>query len=86
MTTVSKVLITVVVTTTLVALLGYAFGFAMLFAHTMSEIFWYGLLFGGSNILALSVVAFFSKSDSKEQAKSKAPATADSKAIANPAT
>lgn len=66
MTTTTKAIITVVVTTAVVSLLGYFFGFAMLFAHTMSEIFWYGLLYGGSNILALSVLAFFESKDSKE--------------------
>lgn len=69
MSTMAKSLVTVVVTTTLVALLGYFFGFAMLFTHTMAEIFWYGLLFGGTNILALSVLWFLGREKTVQEPK-----------------
>lgn len=94
MSTIAKSLVTVTVTTVFVALLGYFFGFAMLFAHTMSEIFWYGLLFGGTNILALGVVWFFDSSKTvKESALNNVSKTVTSEVAttqsvkkANPAT
>lgn len=87
MSTIAKSLVTVVVTTTLVALLGYFFGFAMLFTHTMAEIFWYGLLFGGSNILTLSAVWFFSRNKVAVEPKDVTPvAPATASQPAKPAT
>ncbi len=83
MSTITKSLVTVLVTTTLVALLGYFFGFAMLFTHTMAEIFWYGLLFGGSNILTLSAVWFFSRNKVAVEPKTVTPVNPQS---ANPVT
>ena len=56
----TKTALTVVVTTAVVAVLGYFLGFAGLFAHTMAEIFWYAGLFGGANLLVLGVVKLFS--------------------------
>lgn len=79
MVSISRSLVTIVVTTVVVALLGYWLGFAMLFAHTAAEIFWYGLLFGGLNILALSAGWFFVDKKNQETSKSSnnsAPASA----------
>ena len=90
MSTIAKSLVTVVVTTAFVALLGYFFGFAMLFAHTMSEIFWYGLLFGGTNILALGVVWFFDRPKTIKESSAVKTVTSETVAAqpanANPAT
>ena len=92
MSIVSKSMLTIVLTTAAVAALGYFFGFAMLFAHTTAEIFWYALLFGGSNILALSALWFANKdeielSESKRIAANTATkaATAAGKAAAKEA-
>lgn len=82
MTTTTKAIITVVVTTAVVSLLGYFFGFAMLFAHTMSEIFWYGLLYGGTNMIALSVLGFFESRDSKESKTKSNTQSSSSKTVA----
>lgn len=63
----TKTTLTVVVTTTVVAVLGYFLGFAGLFAHTMAEIFWYAGLFGGANLLVLGVVKLFSNPSQEVQ-------------------
>lgn len=63
----TKTALTVIVTTTVVAVLGYFLGFAGLFAHTMAEIFWYAGLFGGANLLVLGVVKLFSNPSQEVQ-------------------
>jgi magnesium-transporting ATPase (P-type) len=71
---IDKSLVTVVVTTVVVAVLGYFLGFPMLFAHTAAEIFWYALLFGGLNVIALSVLWFLNRNED-QKAISEKPAT-----------
>lgn len=86
MSMMSKSMLTIVVTTAIVATLGYFFGFAMLFAHTTAEILWYALLFGGTNILALSALWFVNReelevAESKRISASTARKAASAKAV-----
>lgn len=55
----SKMILTVIVVTVLTAVFGYFLGFAGLFTHSMSEIFYYAGLFGGVQVLALMVKAWW---------------------------
>lgn len=55
MNPIAKAIITITITTAAVALVGYVFGFAALFAHSMMEIFYYAGLFGGANLLVLGI-------------------------------
>lgn len=70
MNPIAKSIITITITTVAVALVGYVFGFAGLFAHSMMEIFYYAGLFGGANLLVLGVQWLMSK---RQQIKSVTP-------------
>ncbi len=70
MNPIAKSIITITITTVAVALVGYVFGCAGLFAHSMMEIFYYAGLFGGANLLVLGVQWLMSK---RQQIKSVTP-------------
>ncbi len=81
MSIMSKSVVTIIVTTAIVSALAYFFGFPALFAHTMSEVFWYAMLYGGANVLALGVVWLTNK-DELDVSEAKRISTAANKKAA----
>lgn len=55
----TKSILMVVVVVAVTAAVGYFAGFAGLFAHSMMEIFYYAGLFGGVQVLAMLVSAWW---------------------------
>ena len=71
----SKMILTIVVITLVTAVLGYLLGFAGLFAHSMTEIFYYAGLFGLVNVLGLGVASWWKAGKPLPQVSVSAPSS-----------
>lgn len=60
MNSITKTIVTIFVTTAIVSILMYFFGFAMLFTHTAVEAFYYAGVFLVSNSLVLGIQRWLS--------------------------
>ena len=65
MNSITKTIVTIFVTTAIVSVLMYFFGFAMLFAHTAVEAFYYAGVFLVSNSLVLGIQRWWSNRSPK---------------------